>query len=349
MIPGRAALRKYTASRFDWTDPDNVVPATQEVDGQETDRVNEPEPTQMQVFEEPVFTAKEQKAKQARHEEWQKRIGQGLFLPRRNSLPLDEHGVPPETAEMDPEDIDQLEQEEEIAAKSKTKLAKNKSTLGKKKEALGPSGLTYTPLEKQFMEIKAANPDVLLLTEVGYKFKFHGDDAKVASKELGIACFPLRNFYSASIPVHRLHIHVKKLIARGHKVGVVRQTETAALKAAGENRNKPFERKMTHLYTAATYVDDSSLQEQDDEMAGLDDPATGTNAFVCINEQLGGGNGSDDKVKISMIGVYCGTGEVMYDEFSDSHLRNELEVGVRCPLQSKISFTDPTTCENRLD
>jgi len=58
---------------------------------------------------------------------------------------------------------------------------------GKKQEELGPSGLPYTPLEKQFMEIKDANPDVLLLTEVGYKFKFHGDDAKIASKELGIA------------------------------------------------------------------------------------------------------------------------------------------------------------------
>lgn len=42
------------------------------------------------------------------------------------------------------------------------------------------------------------------------------------------------------------------MIARGHKVGVVRQMETAALKAAGDNRNKPFERKMTHLYTAST-------------------------------------------------------------------------------------------------
>ena len=45
-----------------------------------------------------------------------------------------------------------------------------------------------------------------------------------------------------------------RLIARGHKVGVVRQTETAALKAVGDNRNKPFERRMTNLYTAATCV-----------------------------------------------------------------------------------------------
>jgi hypothetical protein len=64
------------------------------------------------------------------------------------------------------------------------------SSKGKKKEEVGPSGMTYTPLEKQvrldyslllrfvlctlttrlwcleqFMEIKAANPDVLLATE----------------------------------------------------------------------------------------------------------------------------------------------------------------------------------------
>jgi DNA mismatch repair protein MSH3 len=43
-----------------------------------------------------------------------------------------------------------------------------------------------------------------------------------------------------------------RLVAQGHKVGVVRQTETAALKAAGDNRNQPFKRELTNLYTAAT-------------------------------------------------------------------------------------------------
>jgi hypothetical protein len=36
------------------------------------------------------------------------------------------------------------------------------------------------------------------------------------------------------------------------QVGVVRQMETAALKKAGDNRNAPFERKLTALYTRAT-------------------------------------------------------------------------------------------------
>lgn len=36
------------------------------------------------------------------------------------------------------------------------------------------------------------------------------------------------------------------------QVGIVRQIETAAVKAAGDNKYSPFERKLTALYTAAT-------------------------------------------------------------------------------------------------
>ena len=44
------------------------------------------------------------------------------------------------------------------------------------------------------------------------------------------------------------------LLSRGYRVGIVSQTETAALKKIGDNRNTPFDRKVTHLFTAATYV-----------------------------------------------------------------------------------------------
>lgn len=36
------------------------------------------------------------------------------------------------------------------------------------------------------------------------------------------------------------------------QVGVVRQTESAALKAAGDNKSAPFTRSLTGLFTAAT-------------------------------------------------------------------------------------------------
>ena len=45
---------------------------------------------------------------------------------------------------------------------------------------------------------------------------------------------------------------IGRLLSQGYKVGIVEQTETAALKKAGDTRNELFEREVTHLYTAAT-------------------------------------------------------------------------------------------------
>lgn len=45
----------------------------------------------------------------------------------------------------------------------------------------------------------------------------------------------------------------------GYKVGVVNQTETPALKAAGDNKNAPFTRELAHVYTKATLIGDDIL------------------------------------------------------------------------------------------
>ena len=47
-----------------------------------------------------------------------------------------------------------------------------------------------TPMEKQVIEIKRQNPNTVLVIEVGYKFRFFGEDARIAAKELGIVCIP---------------------------------------------------------------------------------------------------------------------------------------------------------------
>ena len=77
--------------------------------------------------------------------------------------------------------------------------------------------------------MKEANPGVLLVVEVGYKFQFYGEDAEIASRLLNIMCYPKGSFVQASIPVERLSIHVKRLVNAGHKVGVVRQTEVGGM------------------------------------------------------------------------------------------------------------------------
>lgn len=47
---------------------------------------------------------------------------------------------------------------------------------------------------------------------------------------------------------------VYRLVAMGYKVGVVKQVETAALKAISEKKSGPFTRKLTALYTKTTLI-----------------------------------------------------------------------------------------------
>lgn len=60
----------------------------------------------------------------------------------------------------------------------------------KGKGAAKKGGSKLTPMEKQVIEIKRKHMDTVLVIEVGYKFRFFGEDARVAAKELGIVCIP---------------------------------------------------------------------------------------------------------------------------------------------------------------
>lgn len=50
-----------------------------------------------------------------------------------------------------------------------------------------------------------------------------------------------------------------RLVKAGHKVGVVRQTEVAVLKAMSDSRDKMLKRDLDALYTPATLVGSGSI------------------------------------------------------------------------------------------
>eukprot|EP00798_Chlamydomonas_sp_ICE-L_P012091 gene12091-15198_t len=109
-----------------------------------------------------------------------------------------------------------------------------------------------TPLEQQVVELKAKHPGTLLMVEVGYKFRMFGEDAVVGASVANLYCGPDHNFQTCSFPVYRLPIYLRRLTQAGHRIGVVRQVETAAIKASSANKSAPFERKLTAIYTSAT-------------------------------------------------------------------------------------------------
>uniref|UniRef100_A0A7N9CPX9 DNA mismatch repair protein MSH3 n=1 Tax=Macaca fascicularis TaxID=9541 RepID=A0A7N9CPX9_MACFA len=187
----------------------------------------------------------------------------------------------------------------------------------------------YTPLELQYIEMKQQHKDAVLCVECGYKYRFFGEDAEIAARELNIYCHLDHNFMTASIPTHRLFVHVRRLVAKGYKVGVVKQTETAALKAIGDNRSSLFSRKLTALYTKSTLIgEDVNPLIKLDDAVNVDEIMTDTSTsyLLCISENKE--NVRDKKkgiVFIGIVGVQPATGEVVFDSFQDSASRSELE------------------------
>lgn len=260
----------------------------------------------------------ETKLKNAKvHETFVKKLGKSSSLNevRRRQL-LNNNELESGDADDDAEDEDLLPARKSNGSKKKTPL---------------------TPMEKQIIDLKKQNSEALLVIEVGYKYQIFGEDARIAAKELGIVCIPgkyrfdehiseahLNRFASASFPTHRLHVHVRRLVAAGHKVGVVRQLETAALKAVGDNRNTPFVRKLTNLYTKGTYIDDQ--EDLDADSGYTSDPESFSAGYIlCITESNAKGWGNDDKAHIGIVAVQPKTGDIVYDNFEDDFMRSELE------------------------
>ncbi|RAH87135.1 DNA mismatch repair protein msh3 [Aspergillus japonicus CBS 114.51] len=300
-IPVSQSSQRTDLSRF----------ASSPAAGPGTQRHQEPEPTEVK---------QRQKELEDLHQKFVRRLGGADCL-----IGINRHATGA-TDVVSTEDAAEGEEDEDLAPAPPPPKGKS---AGKK----GASKLT--PMERQVIDIKRRHKDAVLVVEVGYKFRFFGEDARIAAKELSIVCIPgklrfdehpseahLDRFASASIPVHRLHVHVKRLVAAGHKVGIVRQIETAALKAAGDNRNAPFERKLTSLYTKGTYIDDVDGLEGPAASGGAS-PATGY--LLCITETNAKGWGNDEKVQIGIVAVQPATGDIIYDDFEDGFMRTEVE------------------------
>jgi DNA mismatch repair protein MSH3 len=264
-----------------------------------------------------------QKQREKLHEKFVKKLGKPdsfAELRRRNKIISEDNANGEEVEGDDDEDEDEPAPK---PAKGKKGAATKKTT-------------KLTPMELQYLDIKRKHLDAVIIMEVGYKFKFFGEDARTASKELGIVCIPGKfrydehpseshcdRFASASFPVHRLQVHVKRLVKANHKVGVVRQVETAALKAVGNNRNTPFVRKLTNLYTKGTYVDD--VEGLETPTAGSAVGAQATGYLLCITETNAQGWGTDEKVQVGLVAVQPATGDIIYDDFEDGFMRSEIE------------------------
>ncbi|KAJ1923239.1 Mismatch repair protein msh3 [Tieghemiomyces parasiticus] len=173
----------------------------------------------------------------------------------------------------------------------------------------------FTPLEEQYETLKAQNPTTLLALEVGYKYRFFGPDAEAAAEVLSIQCSPGHNLSTASVPGHRIHVHIRRLVDAGYRVGLVRQTETAALKAVSGRRRAPFGRALSEVYTRGTLIE--SLLVSTDTAPEPEPPY-----LVCLVDSTPTRTG---RTEIGFLAVCVSTGSVVYDNFADNAARTALQ------------------------
>ncbi|CAN8230545.1 unnamed protein product [Cochlearia groenlandica] len=207
------------------------------------------------------------------------------------------------------------------------------------------SSRKHTPLEQQVVDLKRKHPDVVLMVEVGYRYRFFGEDAEIAARVLGVYAHLDHSFMTASIPTFRLSFHLRRLVNAGYKVGVVKQTETAAIKSHGSNRTGPFFRGLSGLYTKAT------LEAAEDIISGgcVGEEGFGSqsNFLVCVvdervnAETLGCGMDISFDVRVGVVGVEISTGEVVHGEFNDNFMRSGLEAVISSLSPAEMLLGQP--------
>ena len=91
----------------------------------------------------------------------------------------------------------------------------------------------FTPMMKQYLEVKEQNPDSILFYRLGDFYEMFFDDAKTVSKELelvltGRDCGQEERAPMCGVPYHSAEGYIARLIQKGYKVAICEQMEDPA-------------------------------------------------------------------------------------------------------------------------
>ena len=129
----------------------------------------------------------------------------------------------------------------------------------------GPGPLP--PLLEQYVELRDAYPDYLLLFQVGDFYEAFGEDAERLSRALNLTLThkTAKDFTTpmAGIPVRSVDVHLEKLLKQGFRVAVADQVELA------EETDKLVRREVTQLLTPGTILRENLLKPEANYLAAI--------------------------------------------------------------------------------
>ena len=117
-----------------------------------------------------------------------------------------------------------------------------------------------TPAMAQYLAAKQRHPDALLFFRMGDFYELFFDDAKVASKALGIALTSRSKgdgaIPMAGVPFRAVDGYLKRLVQQGHRVAICEQTQDP------KDAKGVVERQVVRVVTPGTLTEDSLLDER---------------------------------------------------------------------------------------
>lgn len=121
--------------------------------------------------------------------------------------------------------------------------------------------MTYTPMLKQYREIKEQHQDEILFFRLGDFYEMFFDDANLASRELEITLTARDGGAGLKVPMcgipyHAADNYIAKLIAKGYKVAICEQVEDPKL-AKGI-----VKREVIKIITSGTLTQETLLTDQ---------------------------------------------------------------------------------------
>jgi DNA mismatch repair protein MutS len=133
-----------------------------------------------------------------------------------------------------------------------------------------------TPAMNQYKRLKAQYPDAILFFRMGDFYEMFYDDARIASKVLGLALTSRSKgehaIPMAGVPFHAVDTYLAKMIRAGHRVAICEQMEDPAV-AKGL-----VKRDVVRLVTPGTLTDDALLEDKENNFLAaihLDGPRAG--------------------------------------------------------------------------
>jgi DNA mismatch repair protein MutS len=151
-----------------------------------------------------------------------------------------------------------------------------------------------TPMMEQYLEIKAANPGLLLFYRMGDFYELFFEDAETASRALGITLTKRgkhmgEDIPMCGVPVERSDDYLHRLIALGHRVAVCEQTENPA-EAKKRGNKSVVRRDVVRLVTPGTLTEDTLLDAK-------------TNNYLLAIARTRGSSSANDRIGLAWIDI----------------------------------------------